>query len=102
MMRASDLWDALWDTARAMQEARGPARRDAGAGIAPDDAGVRSLLGDLRAEYERRRRLGLPLALEGWLLGGDIVPHAEEPRVKSPRAVSEARERADSPAPRRA
>jgi putative nucleotidyltransferase with HDIG domain len=87
---APELWDEIWKTAHAMQEARGPSRRQAGAGIAADDAaGVRSLLADLRAEYDRRRRLGLPLALDSWLLGdlpgrGAAAPEGPLPAPTEP------------------
>jgi HD superfamily phosphohydrolase YqeK len=76
---AREIWNELWHTAHAAHatSAAGVTDTQEGAvegaptpadGIAADDAvGFRSLVEDLREEYERRLRLGLPLRRSSWL-----------------------------------
>jgi putative nucleotidyltransferase with HDIG domain len=75
---AREVWTELWRTANVAHAPAAEAVEAAGApaaGIAADDAvGFRSLVEDLREEYERRLQLGLPLRRSNWLTSG------EEPR----------------------
>jgi putative nucleotidyltransferase with HDIG domain len=67
---AREIWSELWHTAHTAHEHE--RRATAAAGIAADDAvGFRSLVDDLREEYERRLRLGLPLRRNRWLTPDD-------------------------------
>jgi len=69
---APELWGAVWHTAHDVHFEDAMVDSGAHAGIAVDDAaGVRSLVEDIREEYERRLRLGLPLGLNSLLAAGD-------------------------------